>query len=171
VPEEPSDAQLVARVAGGDRDALVDLYRRHAGWISLRLSRRCPDPDLVDTALQDTFVAVWRSAGTWRPTGEVGGWLWSIAVRRLIDGLRRRRPPEPVAEVAAAAVPSAEDAAFAGDPGDAYRTLSPELRAVLDAVVLDQLTTKEAAHLLGIPHGTVKTRLLRARAQLRERYA
>jgi RNA polymerase sigma-70 factor (ECF subfamily) len=55
-----------------------------------------------------------------------------------------------------------------GDLAGALDRLSPELRAVLQATVLDGLTTREAARLLGIPAGTVKTRLMRARRQLRE---
>jgi RNA polymerase sigma-70 factor (ECF subfamily) len=55
-----------------------------------------------------------------------------------------------------------------GDLAGALDRLSPELRAVLQATVLDGLTTREAARLLGIPSGTVKTRLMRARRQLRE---
>src|SRR5262249_17385212 len=58
-----------------------------------------------------------------------------------------------------------------GDLGAALASLSPELRAVVQATVLDGLTTREAAKLLGIPPGTVKTRMMRARAQLRERLA
>ena len=54
-----------------------------------------------------------------------------------------------------------------GDLGGALQRLSPELRAVVEATVLDGLTTKEAGRLLGIPAGTVKTRMMRARAQLR----
>ncbi len=54
-----------------------------------------------------------------------------------------------------------------GDLGGALQRLSPELRAVVEATVLDGLTTKEAGQLLGIPAGTVKTRMMRARAQLR----
>ena len=56
-----------------------------------------------------------------------------------------------------------------GDVGAALASLSPELRAVVQATVLDGLTTREAARLLGIPAGTVKTRMMRARAQLRQR--
>ena len=54
-----------------------------------------------------------------------------------------------------------------GDLAGALRALSPELRAVVQATVLDGLTTREAARLLGIPAGTVKTRMMRARIQLR----
>ena len=55
-----------------------------------------------------------------------------------------------------------------GDVGSAVARLSPELRAVLQATVLDGLTTREAGRLLGIPAGTVKTRVMRAKAALRE---
>ena len=58
-----------------------------------------------------------------------------------------------------------------GDVGAALASLSPELRAVVQATVLDGLTTKEAAGLLGIPQGTVKTRALRARRELRRSLA
>ena len=172
----PTDADLARAVATGDRSALEALYTRHAPWLLLRLQRRCADPGLVDEVLQDTFVAVWRDAGRWRGEGELGAWLWGIAVRRLVDGLRRR-PRERVMEasqVAAAFSPveSAEDRVLVGveygDLGGALDRLSPELRAVVEATVLDGLTTKEAGRLLGIPAGTVKTRMMRARAQLRE---
>ena len=58
-----------------------------------------------------------------------------------------------------------------GDVGAAMRALSPELRAVMQATVLDGLTTREAGRLLGIPAGTVKTRMMRARAALRQELA
>lgn len=175
----PQDADLARAVAAGDRSALEALYARHAPWLLLRLQRRCADPGLVDEVLQDTFVAVWRDAGRWRGEGQLGAWLWGIAVRRLVDGLRRR-PPERVVEATQMAagfshVESAEDLVLVGveygDLGGALDRLSPELRAVVEATVLDGLTTKEAGQLLGIPTGTVKTRMMRARKQLREELA
>jgi RNA polymerase sigma-70 factor (ECF subfamily) len=169
---------VLARVADGDREALRILYERNAGWLTVRLQRRCPDPELVDTALQDTFLAVWRGASGFRGEGEVGAWLWGIAVRKLIDQLRRRRPV-PVEPLSAGAppahTPSAEHEALGGDVGgelgEAFRRLTPELQAVLLATAVDGLSTKEAAVLLGVPQGTVKTRLMRARAQIQERFA
>src|SRR3954464_13206325 len=86
---EPADREVLSAVAGGDRRALRLLYERHAPWLTLRLQRRCTDPDRVDDAVQDTFVAVWRGAARWDGSGEVGAWLWGIAIRRLIDSLRR----------------------------------------------------------------------------------
>ncbi|MGI8776059.1 MAG: RNA polymerase sigma factor [Acidimicrobiales bacterium] len=106
----PDDVELVSSVARGDRDALEVLYRRYAPWLVLRLSRRCGDRGVVDEALQDTFVAVWRSAAKFKGKGEPAAWIWGIAIRRLIDCLRRQgRAPEPWAEVVGARVVSVEE--------------------------------------------------------------
>ena len=174
---DATDADLLQQVARGDDAALRELFDRHAAWLQLRLQRRSSDSDLVADALQDTFVAVWRSAGTFRGDGDVGAWIWGIAIRRLISRLRVRRGdaalgPE-VIEHVSPAVQSAEDQLLVGveygDVGAALRSLSPELRTVVQATVIDGLTTKEAARLLGLPQGTVKTRVRAAKAQLRGR--
>ena len=166
---------MLTAVADGDRQALRMLYERHAPWLTLRLSRRCADPDLVDDAVQDTFVAVWRTASRYDGRGEVPAWIWGIGIRRLIDGLRSRPRREFHLRERSEFEPSAEEQVLLGveygDLGGALNRLSPELRAVVQAMVLDGLTTKETGHLLGIPAGTVKTRMMRARAQLREGFA
>lgn len=172
-----NDEALLRAVAQGDTTALAALYDRHAGWLLARLNRRCADPETVREVLQDTFVTAWRSAGTHRGA-EAGGWLWVIAARRLVDAQRTRARTERVAQAEqaggaewTAAVPSAEDRVLAGleygDVGAALDRISPELREVLRATVIDGLTTREAARLLGIPEGTVKTRAMRARRELR----
>jgi RNA polymerase sigma-70 factor, ECF subfamily len=174
---ERDDAALVRAVADGDRRALEVLYERHAPWLVLRLTRRCNDRHLVDEAVQDTFVAVWQGARRWDGRGEVAAWVWGIGIRRLIDQLRRA--PRPTAELTGGvthdAEPSAEDRVLVGveygDLAGVLERLSPELRAVVQATVLDGLTTKEAGRLLGIPSGTVKTRMMRAKAQMREALA
>ncbi len=203
------DPTLVARVAAGDRQALEVLYRRHAGWLTTRLQGRCADRELVDTALQDTFVAVWKSASSFRGDGDVGAWLWGIAVRRLIDQVRKRRPvpidparfgvagsvgaasgwdaagpagtgpraahgagapgqgwPPPGAMAGASAEALLFASGIGGELAAALARLEPDLRAVMLATAVDGLSTKEVAILLGVPQGTVKTRLMRARAQL-----
>lgn len=174
---ELTDRDLLAAVADGDSGALRALYERHAPWLSIRLRRRCNDADLVSDVLQDTFVAVWKGAGKFRGDGDVAAWLWGIGVRRLISQLRGRRVGSEVllAEVDTGATPAAEEAVLLsveyGDVGSALASLSPEFRAVIQATVLDGLNTKEASRLLGIPEGTVKTRAMRARAQLRTHLA
>ncbi|RVX38938.1 RNA polymerase sigma-70 factor (ECF subfamily) [Nonomuraea polychroma] len=174
--DNASDVELVVAVAARSSAALRVLHRRHAPWLRARLARRCADPDVVDDALQETFLAVWRSAGRFEGD-DPAGWLWTIAIRRLISALRGRGSRwigtgvEPD-DVSRAPTASAEDVVLLGvehgDLGAALTRLSPELRAVIEATVLDGLTTKEAARLLGIPEGTVKTRAMRARGRLRE---
>jgi RNA polymerase sigma-70 factor (ECF subfamily) len=175
------DAELLAAAAAGDRAAFERLYRRHAPWLMLRLRYRCADPSLVDDVVQETFLAIWHGTARFRSqsTGDVAGWLWRIGSRRLIDALRRRGARERLwdrlTRLRSDAEPAAEDLVLVGvehgDLGGALSRLSPELRAVLQATVLDGLTTQEAAVLLGIPVGTVKTRAMRARAQLRQELA
>lgn len=167
---DDDDEALLRAAARGDQTALATLYDRHAGWLHARLTRRCADPETVREVLQDTFVTVWRSAGTYRG-GEPGGWLWVIAARRLVDAQRAHARADRVAYEPPAAAPSAEDRVLTGleygDVGTALDRISPELRAVLRATVVDGLTTREAALLLGVPEGTVKTRAMRARRELR----
>ena len=175
-----SDADLLAAVADGHVDALRVLHQRHAPWLRARLSRRCADSDTVDAAIQDTFVTLWRTAAAYEARGEdAGGWIWTIAIRRLVSLLRTRSTGwiGQGDDLADADTPtqSAEDLVLLGvqhgDLGAALTALSPELRAVIQATVLDGLTVKEAAAFLGIPEGTVKTRAMRAKAQLRESLA
>jgi RNA polymerase sigma-70 factor (ECF subfamily) len=168
---DASDQQLVFSIAEGDAGALRVLYERHAGWLIARLTRRCADQAIVDEVVQDTFLAVWRGARRYRGEGEVAAWIWGIGIRRLLDRFRRRRVPEWLPG-GAGSEPSAEELVLLGiehgDLAGALDRLSPELRSVISATVLDGLTTREAAALLGIPSGTVKSRLVRARRELRE---
>src|SRR5665213_1814950 len=83
-PDVRDDAVLLRAVARGDEDALATLYDRHAAWLTIRLSRRCGRPDVVDHAVQDTFLAVWRDARAYRGDGSVPAFIWGIGIRRLI---------------------------------------------------------------------------------------
>jgi len=167
-----SDAELLVAVGDGDRRALDELYARHAPWLLLRLGRRCADRAVVEEAVQDTFMTIWRKPLSFAGTGEVGAWVWGIGIRQLLNHMRHRKTPAWYLLSRSDRVVSAEDAALVGvehgDLAGALESLSPELRAVVQATVLDGLSTREAGRLLGIPSGTVKTRMLRARHQLRE---
>src|SRR4051794_12782108 len=136
--------------------------------------------------MQDTFVAVWRGAGSYDASGSVGAWIWGIGVRRLIgqfrtstkaatlplfDGDERNLDRRGRADALASAEELVLEGVEHGDLAMAIDQLSPELRLVLQATVLDGLTTREAGRLLGIPAGTVKTRMMRAKRELREALA
>ena len=172
--EEQDDSVLLLAVADGDGSALQELYERHSPWLVARLMRRCNDEDVVVDVVQDTFVTLWRDARKFRGEGEVAGWLWGIAFRRMVSRLRKRKDVVLLPEwdnPALGRAPAAEDEVLLGveygDLAGALRRLSPEFRSVVQAVVLDGLTTKEAGKLLGVRENTVKTRLHRAKAQLR----
>jgi RNA polymerase sigma-70 factor (ECF subfamily) len=169
--EPRSDAELLNAVGDRDRGALSELYERHAPWLRARLDRRCGDSGLVEEVVQDTFLALWRKPGAFRGQGEVAAWIWGIGIRRLLATLRPRRAI-PVQWIPDRAEPSAEDLVLLrvehGEVGGAINDLSPELRAVVQALVIDGLTSREAARLLGVPAGTVRTRMMRARTELRE---
>ncbi len=167
-----SDEELLRAVADSDTAALRVLYDRHAPWISIRLARRCNDQGLIAEVLQDTFVATWKAAGSFRGDGEVAAWLWGVAIRRLVSRLRKHDQKEmPTADLETPNEISVEERVLQGveygDLGLALQKLSPEMRAVVQATVLDGLTTREASRLLGVHQATVKTRLHRAKAQLR----
>ena len=170
-----SDDELVQAVASGDRRALELLYRRHAPWLAGRLAARTSSRDLAEEALQDTFVAVWRSARSYHGTGEVPAWVWGIARRRLASLARRQRPgvlylemaPEPPDRAA-----TPEEAAIGRDASTRIRLaishLPAEQRAAITAVVYQGKSIQAAAQAAAVPEGTLKSRLHRARLHLRK---
>src|SRR5258708_35719131 len=103
------DETMLLAVAERDMGAFRTLYERHAGWLAIRLARRCNDRDLVADAIQDTFVAVWQRPQGFRGDGDIAAWLWGVAIRRLGSRLpARRHVPagfEPAGPVPAAAGP------------------------------------------------------------------
>ena len=131
---------LLRALVDDDRNALAELYHRHSAWLVIRLSRRCADPDVVDQAVQDTFVAMWRKPGRTRArarrrpgsgaSASGGSSISSGGGRRRCTGRRERRDLASAEEQALLGV---EHGGLAG----AMDRLSPELRAVVQATVLD----------------------------------
>jgi RNA polymerase sigma-70 factor, ECF subfamily len=168
------DDLLIAAVAAGDDSALRALFSRHAPWLAARLRSVLPAADVEDV-LQETFLAVWRGAASYRPEGAAGGWLWGVARRQAALFLRRRGP----AGLALAALDSIGDG-DGGDPAetalsrsaldDAVGALGPEgspEREVWRLMYVEDRPVAEVAALLGVPEGTVKSRAYRARQRLR----
>ena len=69
VRDNRSDGELLKAVTDRDRDALRDLYDRHAPWLRARLLRRCGNEGVVEEVVQDVFVTVWTKPGAWRGSG------------------------------------------------------------------------------------------------------
>jgi RNA polymerase sigma-70 factor (ECF subfamily) len=169
--DEPTDGQLIVRIAGGDRDAFEELHARYRRAVLGLALRRIGDRGRAEDAAQEAFVSVWRSAGTYDPARGGGApWLYAVARNAITDGLRRT--PEPTGELTDG--PS-------GDPGPAdeaesswtawrvHRALEvlPEHeRPVIELAYWGGLSQSEVAERLGIPLGTVKTRTRSALARL-----
>jgi RNA polymerase sigma-70 factor, ECF subfamily len=176
-PDEAGDADdavLLQRVAGGDRDALGALYRRHAHVVLAQIRLAVGEPGLSEEILQDTMLAVWQGAGSFRGGSQVRSWIIAIALRQARDRLRRHRLAVVADEHAlsgqAAAGPGPEaqvlERAELAVVAEAIRSLSPAHREVLGLVFGADLTLAGAAEVLGVPVGTVKSRLAAARAAL-----
>jgi RNA polymerase sigma-70 factor (ECF subfamily) len=169
------DDELIAAVAAGDRRALELLYRRHAPWLAGRLAARTSSRDLAEEALQDTLLAAWRGAGAYHGTGEVPAWLWGIARRRLAS-LGRRQPRGSLSlDSAGERVDPAsgpEETALGHDTSArihrAVADLPDEQRAAITAVVYQGQSIEQVARASGVPEGTVKSRLHRARLHIRK---
>jgi len=168
------DRATVARIAAGDRDALTELYGRYQRPLFAYLLLLAPDRGTAEEILQDTLVAAWRGAGRFDGRSSVQGWLFAIARRRAHAALRRRAVPL-TAEIALAAVPSPEpgpeEAALAGASRDelvaGLRAIAPVHREALVLALGEGLSYQEMAEVLGVPMGTVKSRVSNAKRALR----
>ena len=172
------DGELIAAMAGGDDAALRELFSRHAPWLAARLRAVLPAAEVEDV-LQETFLAVWQGAGSYRPPGRgraAGGGLWGIARRQAALLLRRRGPaavvlPDVLAADGQHASDPAEAALARADLEQAVAALGPAggpEREVWRLLYLEDRTVAEVAQLMGVPAGTVKSRAHRARLLLRE---
>lgn len=168
---------------GRDPDRFEVFYREHIDAVQRFVARRVADPQLVADLTAEVFVAVIRSAHTYRADrGSVVGWLYGVA-HNVVAAERRRRAREHRAHerVAGRRELTGEDIARIEDRidaeararqlGAAMDRLSKGERAVLELVVLDGLTVTDAAHALKVQPVTARVRLYRAKRALREQLA
>jgi RNA polymerase sigma-70 factor, ECF subfamily len=161
---------------GGDADAFIrTLYSEHSRSLFAHVGRMLSDRQLAEDVVQETMLRAWRKSATLDPDrGSIGGWLLRVAHNLAIDRLRakRARPPEVDETQTEAATWSVRDHADQTVESvyvaRALRTLSPGHRAVLHEVYFADRTCAEAAAVLGIPVGTVKSRLYHALRRLRQ---
>ncbi|BCJ55420.1 DNA-directed RNA polymerase sigma-70 factor [Actinoplanes sp. NBRC 14428] len=169
--EPGGDAELLRLVAAGDAAALARLYERHAGALFGYLQRLAGDRMTAEEILQDTMLAVWRSAGAFEGRAKVTTWLFGVARRQAHNRLRGRAAPLP----AGAELPDRPDggagpeelaiAAAGGTPVAAAIDRLPEHhREVIALVFVAGLPLADVAEVLAVPVGTVKSRLFHARA-------
>ena len=166
-----SDAEVLGRVARGDGGALTRLYQAHGGRLFGYLLRLAGDRMTAEEILQDTMLAVWRSAGSYQGGSTVTTWLFGVARRQAYNRLRGAPPPAPSEPPERAdPAPGPDELAIAAAGGtpvaDAIARLPDHHREVIALVFVAGLPLAEVAAVLGVPVGTVKSRLHHARAAL-----
>ena len=171
---DPADSELVlAIVARDDRVAFARLVQRHQSMVRSVLRRLTKgDHGLADDLAQETFLLAWRNLPSFRFDARFSTWLYRIAFNAWLTQARKRR------EVLFAdedAMPGHEEEAQDApaperiDLERALEALSDGERAAISACYYADLTHEEAADALGVPLGTLKTHILRAKVKLRAR--
>jgi RNA polymerase sigma factor (sigma-70 family) len=172
-----SDEALVALVARGDESALGELYDR-VGRIAYGLAYRVlRDERLAEDAVQEGFLAAWRTAaGFSAERAKASTWLLTLVHRRAVDLVRReerrRTEPLPEGDRAAATSPGAEEAAWLRFDRErvqeALRALPDTQREAIELAYYGGFSQSELAERLGLPLGTIKSRMFAGLARLRE---
>ena len=172
-----SDEALVALVARGDEDALAELYDR-VGRIAYGLALRVlRDERHAEDAVQEAFLQVWRSAATFRAErAKASTWILTLVHRRAVDLVRReeRRQADPLTDDSAAgAAPEETDEAawlrFERERIQAALKQLPDVqREALELAYYGGFSQSELAERLGVPLGTIKSRMFAGLARLRE---
>ena len=170
-----SDEALVALVARSDEPALAELYDR-VGRVAYGLAYRVlRDEALAEDAVQEAFLGLWRSAGSFVPErAKASTWILTLVHRRAVDLVRReeRRRTEPIEAAPEPAGDSAEDEAWLGFEREriqeALRQLPDQQREAIELAYYGGFTQSELADRLGLPLGTIKSRMFAGLARLRE---
>ncbi|WP_067532562.1 RNA polymerase sigma factor SigM [Nocardia crassostreae] len=169
---EASDRELLAAHAIGERHAFAELLRRHRDHLWQTALRVCRAPEDAADALQDALLSAHRGATSYRGDAEVRTWLHRIVVNACLDRIRHNKtrhtvtlPAESLAERPYARDDFADlETTLIVDA--ALFTLPAEQRSALVAVELEGYSVADAAALLGVPVGTVKSRCARGRQRL-----
>jgi RNA polymerase sigma factor (sigma-70 family) len=176
----PSDAELVQRLGQADGSALSQLYRRF-GRPCYSLARRiCADEGLAEDVVQEVFLTLWRDPTRFDPSrGSFATWLLTLIHHKAVDAVRRESTirrrmvaaPEAGEDWSPTPVPGADQAAMArvaaGQVRAALHRLPLEQRQVLALAYFGGHTQREIAVLIGVPLGTVKSRMFTAVQRLR----
>ena len=175
-PPDADDLELLARVAEFDRRAFETLYRRyHRRLLAYLLRVLGGRVEEAEEALDDTFYAAWVGARSFRGGSRVSSWLFGIAYRKGLKALERHGRRREVAIEDGAAEPPAPDSPrldlerqeLARAVAAALAVLPREQRRVVELTYYRGLSYPEISALVGVPVGTVKTRMFHARRRLR----
>lgn len=166
------DAELLARVVEGDHEAFNEVMRTHEDRVFSVCLRIMGDREMALDATQETFLTVFRKASQFKGESALGTWIYRIAVNTCYDLLRKkkRRPSEPMPEHFEPADHSAEEevesAALRPEIREALASIPPEFRSAIVLSDIEGMSLPDTAQVLGVPVGTVKSRVFRGRRLL-----
>ena len=161
------DAAAVERVLEGDVDAFRDLVNRHSSRLFALVGAILPEPGDREDVVQDAFVAAFSHLSDFAPErGSFRAWICRIARNRALNARKRRRP-EPHADLPEAVSPLRHEPEVFDRLDRALASLSERLRQTFLLAELAELPHREVAELEGVALGTVKSRVARARERLR----
>ena len=167
-PAEHPPRPEPARVRAGDADAFLELVAEHDRELRALAFRLLGDREAMDDVMQEALAKAYRALGSFRGRSSFRTWLYRIVYNACLDELRRRRPTLPLQEADAATGADEELAGIARlDLAAALASLPPDLRAAVLLVDAEGFDYAEAGEVLGIPAGTVGSRLNRAHRALR----
>ncbi|MEU0564177.1 RNA polymerase sigma factor SigM [Nonomuraea sp. NPDC005983] len=168
-----SDAELLAAHINGDPRAFSEIVKRHRDRMWAVALRTLGDPDEAADAVQDAFVSAYRKAGTFRGEAAVTTWLHRIVVNACLDRMRRKsvRPvaDDELIEAAERETPLPDQTGereVSMEVSAALKLLPTDQRAALVLVDMMGYSVEDAAQVLQVPSGTVKSRCARGRAKL-----
>lgn len=172
------DDQLLAAMAGGDEAALAELYDRYGRSAYALAVRVLRDPALAQDAVQDAFLAAWRTAASFDPKrGKASTWLITLVHRRSVDVVRReeRRRAAPLDDAPVPSGDSTDETVEIREQRRAVQSALGELgaaeREALELAYYGGLSQSEIAERLGVPLGTIKSRMFGGLAKLRDALA
>lgn len=172
--QEPSDGTLIQSIATGDKRAMQILFARHNILVFRFALRLTGNRSLAEDIVSEVFLEVWRQAGAFMAKSRVSTWLLAIARNKAFSTLKRR-PLQLEDDYAIAIVDPGDNAEAALNRsnstaivGRCLAQLSPAHREVIDLVYYHERSVREVAMIVGIPEGTVKTRMYHARRRTAE---
>lgn len=164
---EMNDRELLAAHCAGNADAFGELFRRHKDRMWAVALRTCRDPELAADAVQDGFIAAFRRAESFRGDAQVTTWLHRVIVNACLDRLRRVKPTSELPEYELADRRDEHASAVARlDVQQALGQIPEAQRLALTLVDMQGLSVAEAAAVLEVAEGTIKSRCARGRAAL-----
>jgi len=166
------DETLLARVAQADQDAFEAIYTRYSAAAYSLAMGMLRDAVRAQEVTQEVFLAIWRGARDFDPTrGRARTWILSVAHHKSVDAVRRSRTPTvPLSETLTSdtdVIEAAQARVDAGRVRQALQSLSFEQRAAIVLAYYGGYTQQEIAQRLGVPLGTIKTRIRDGLARLR----